>query len=220
MTKRQRNKPQKRKRLLHPDLPTTPALPVPQANPAPMPIGCWERIKRVLRLLLVILSLLGLVTLVELYPRLSASQQPPFYAEDQIPDVTVSNEGYLQVTDVRIGCFILNMKISENTFQDELMWHGSPPQKVLTATESYTVSCWSNGPAVVAPIPSISNIDLVVVTYYRPWPLTFLRFRKFFRFVGRNNGTRLYWVRQPSNGVDKEFDDSIRRFEQRGVRFP
>ena len=95
MTKRQRNKPQKRKRPLHPDLPTTPALPVPQANPAPMPIGCWERIKRVLRLLLVILSLLGLVTLVELYPRLSASQQPPFYAEDQIPDVitcdTISN---------------------------------------------------------------------------------------------------------------------------------
>ncbi len=163
-----------------------------------------------------VVGLISLIALIELSPRLSASQESPFLAGDQVPSVVVSNDGYLRVTDVNIVCFAMDMKIAGNTFGFVMVGNGSPPQKKLAPTESYTVSC-APGRFIVAPTSAISQIEVGIVAYYRPWPFTFLQCRKFFRFVGQNDGTKLNWFKQPPNDTGKKFDDFVR---QTGTQFP
>jgi hypothetical protein len=56
-----------------------------------------------------------------------------------------------------------------------------------------------------------SHIDLALVVYYRPWPLTMFRSRKLFRFVGRPTpdlkGT--IYDKQPAGDMEKDFDSLI-----------
>jgi hypothetical protein len=128
----------------------------------------------------------------------------------------VSNDGYLRVTDVKIACFISTLNLGGNIFNFVMSGTGSPPQQVLAPTETYTVPC-SPGRYISAPTSAIRHIEIGVVAYYRPWPFTFLRSRKFFRFEGKNDGTKLNWFKQPPNEIDKQFDEAMR---QMGRTFP
>ena len=142
--------------------------------------------------------MIGLVALIELSPRLSATQEPPFLSGDQIPSVMITNDGYLKVTDVRVICFLFDVNIAGNSFGFMMAGNGSPAQNILEPTVSYTVSC-SPGTFIRAPTQAINHVEAGIVTYYRPWPFTVLRSRKFFRFVAHNNGTTLNWFKEPPN---------------------
>ena len=70
---------------------------------------------------------------------------------------------------------------------------------------------------MMAPASAIKGIDIAVVAYYRPWPFTFLRCRKFFRFEGRNDGAKLNWYKQPPGDIDQSFDAVMKAMK---VEFP
>lgn len=166
-------------------------------------------------LLSMVLTTAGLVGLVALLPRLSAAQQSPFISGDQIPSVTVTNDGVVRVTDVKILCFIEDMKVGGSDFHLFVGGLGAPSQNVLGPGEPYTVSC-SKGVLLSAPTSTISSIDLCVVAYYRPWPFTLRRSRKFFRFVGRNDGSTLNWFKQPPGDAEEVFDKHLKA---KGLQF-
>jgi hypothetical protein len=61
-----------------------------------------------LTILSILLTTIGLVALIELFPRLSATATPPLDQGNQLASskFTVSNDGYLQVTEVMSACFL------------------------------------------------------------------------------------------------------------------
>lgn len=158
------------------------------------------------------LTAIGLVALIELSPRLSAAQMPPFLAKDAIPSIAISNDGYLQLTDVEAECFAAKMVLAgNNNVYGAMSGSGSPPKKILSPAESFTISCTGHGKTFLdSPISWISHIELDAVTYYRPWPFTFLRRRKFFKFVGENDGSKINWYKQTPDGLAQEYDELVR----------
>jgi hypothetical protein len=192
-----------------------PKAPLPLPPPAIQTVS--RRQIRSLEVLGILIGIIGLITLIELFPLLSASQQSPFLARDQVPSVSITNDGYFWVTDVKIACFGMNVKIGGATVGFVMSGEGSPPQAILKPTESYTVSCSDGGILISAPTNSISQMDVGAVVYYRPWPFTFLRCRRFYRFEGRNDGVKLNWFKEPPNDTDKKFDEFVKHT---GMKFP
>src|SRR5260370_41046274 len=76
-------------------------------RPRPKPANVSKR-GRALAMLSLLLTIIGLITLIELFPRLSASATPPLDLGNQLASsrFTVTNDGYLQVTDVMSACFL------------------------------------------------------------------------------------------------------------------
>jgi hypothetical protein len=53
----------------------------------------------------------------------------------------------------------------------------------------------------------VQHADLAIVVTYRPWPFTFIRQRKLFRFVSRRNGDNtVSWDRQPVSVLEDHFN--------------
>jgi hypothetical protein len=181
---------------------------------------------RHLTIISLILAAIGLVTLVELFPRLSASATPPLDLSNQLASsrFTVSNDGYTRVTDVVSACFLWN--VTEGGFQA----HSSlarvvvtPPTMILKPTEGYTVPCMTESMVGTSPpfYLNLKNADLAIVVYHRawPWPFTFYRTRRLFRFVARvgRNG-EVAWDKQPTpESMEHDFDNLI---QSRGGTFP
>lgn len=159
----------------------------------------------------IMLTAIGLIALIQLSPRLSVSQESPFRANDLMPSVKVTNEGYLRLTDVKVICFIKDLLWGHgNSFNFLLAGNGSPTQKILDPTVSYTVPFLRQGAMNISP-SVVSHIEVGVVVFYRPWPFTFFQSKKFVKFVGQNDGRTIQWFSQPPNGIEKEFNEGIAR---------
>jgi hypothetical protein len=57
----------------------------------------------------------------------------------------------------------------------------------------------------------LSRADIAIAFYYRPWPITFLRSHRLFRFVARlgPNGEILGWDKEPASILERDFDESM-----------
>src|SRR5580704_3622287 len=134
-----------------------PIVPLPQPPPPTQTVS--RKQIRFLEGLGIVLTAIGLIALIELFPRLSSSATPPLDLGNQLASsrFTVTNDGYLQVTDVMSACFLWN--VVEGGFHA----HGSmarvavPPENRLRPTESYTVPCTSENMITTTP-PFILNL--------------------------------------------------------------
>lgn len=196
MSKRSKGKNKRRKRKEEPKLP-------PQS-----PLTTSQRPSRhglFLTVLGLVLTLIGLIALVELFPRLSAS--PPSFTNPEnvtAARFTVTNDGYLKLTDVSAACFIWEQRArSGESGWWNLSLVSSPNLRgTLRPTEGFTVPCL-NSPAV---IPPAVFADLAVIVYYRPWPFTFLKTRRFYRFVSQLNNGNVTWEKQPPTLLEADFE--------------
>ena len=75
--------------------------------------------------------------------------------------------------------------------------------KELGPTEAMTISC---GIVVIGPIEGTESIDMGVIINYKPWPLSFVKKRRVFRFVAIRAGNELNWYDQPSGDLEKALD--------------
>jgi len=188
--------------------PTPP--PPPEADKKKSSSGRWGCIltlgQKVIATIVAILSLLSLVVFL---PRLSASATPPLDPNNQLASsrFTITNDGYLKVTEVIAACFIWRVKEArDNQITSSLAQVVHPPEGQLQPTEGYTVPCAPEG--TVQPIP-LRSADLALVAYYRPWPCVFLRQHKLFRFVAHiaANGS-VTWDKQPTSPeIEAAFDE-------------
>jgi hypothetical protein len=162
---------------------------------------------RALELLGLLLTALGLISLIGLRPRPSVFSYLPAGNSDIMSSrFTVTNEGYLQLNDVRAICFVWKATGSRNdTFYANLSIPAYPPDLILPPGQSFTVPCENKRLSNA----QYKSADLAIVVSYRPWPFIFMRERKFFRFVARfDNGTAA-WDSQPSAILEHDFDRSI-----------
>lgn len=166
-----------------------------------------------------VLTAIGLATLIQLFPRLSATASPPTDGNDQLGSsrFTVTNDGYLQVTDVMSACFLWKLTFVEGPrtaeFSNNLSAVAVPPGSALNATEGYTVPCIPYRLiGLPAPFhqPVLARADLAIVVYYRAWPFTFHRDHRLFRFLSRiqNDGT-VIWEKQPAAVLEPDYDRYI-----------
>lgn len=166
-----------------------------------------------------VLTAIGLVTLIQLFPRLSAIASSPTDKNDQLGSsrFTVSNDGYLEVTDVMSACFLWKLTFVEGPrtgdFSNKLSAIVIPPESALNPTEGYTVPCIPRRLIdLPAPFhqPVLARADLAIVVYYRAWPFTFYRDHRLFRFLSRiqNDGT-VIWEKQPAAVLEPDYDRYI-----------
>lgn len=183
-------------------------------------------------LLLTVLGLLlgaiSTVTLVELVPRLSATASPPTNPSDPLSSsqFTVSNDGYLKVTDVMSACFMWKVEMGNGPIpnvrmNDILARIVQPPENKLSPTEGFTVPCTGGRLVGSSPPympPMLRRADLAIVVYYRAWPFTFYRDHRLFRFVANigKNG-EITWEKQPSDDLEPDYDAFIK---DHGGTFP
>jgi hypothetical protein len=176
----------------------------------------------------------GLIALIELSPRLSAS--PNSLGDVKAPlrwSFSVSNDGYLQITDISAGCFMWKVQGTPpsggSVSVTNALYDIIQPPRLLIPADRFSLPC---APQLVGsgqpdkPV-KFSVLDIAIVTYYRPWPFVFLMRRRFFRFVGHYDDEFLVWEPQPADSkLVKDFDDNIekmrRQSEQRGrkMAFP
>lgn len=159
------------------------------------------------------MSGLSLIALIELFPRLSATASSPTDPDDQLGSsrFTISNDGYLKVTEVTSECFLWKVRVGSAYFSTSTSGALVPPKDTLNPADSLTVPC-TRRRLVGAPPPFLQPrliyADLAIVIRYRVWPFTFYRRRKLFRFVarvGQNNS--LIWDKQPVNDdIEQDYD--------------
>jgi hypothetical protein len=160
-----------------------------------------------------VLTVIGLIALVELLPRLSATYLSPVNPSDVLrTNFTVTNDGYFRLTDVRSGCFVwavwIDPKNLHKTDPDVgYAWVSTenPLNKVLYPNEAFTVPC-VGGSHASSLVPPMGAGDIAIVVSFRPWPFSFVKRRKLFRFVSRVNNGEAFWDRQPSYVIEKDFD--------------
>ncbi len=156
----------------------------------------------------IVLTLIGLIALVELRPRLSVTQEPPLEKGNIIPSFAVKNDGYLQLTDVSVLAFIRNAEgPGIPTFHDATSARafGMGPEKVLEPTQTITSRTGIN---FGVPASAVKEIDLGIIVYYRPWPLTFIESHQIFRFVGHPTGDVLTWYKQVPADMEAAWEES------------
>jgi len=113
----------------------------------------------------------------------------------------------------------MDAEIAGNHLSNMMAGSGSPIQKVLEPGQTYSVSCGEEKSTFVnAPESLVSSMTVEAVAIYRPWPFTFFRSRRFFKFLGTNNGAKLNWYKEPPTDSDeRRFDEFIKSFH---VPFP
>src|SRR2546426_2586389 len=165
---------------------------MPQSQP---PIQTVSRRQiRFVEILGLFLATISLITLVELYPRPSVSSSPPFNLENLLSSrFTVTNDGYLDLNDVHAVCFVWKAQATLQ-IRNTVLQSVSPERGTLQPTQGLTVPCTGGFMLVNG---QFSSADLAIVVSYRPWPFTFIRKRKFFRFVARFANGNIVWDKQP-----------------------
>lgn len=154
----------------------------------------------------VALGLISLITLIELFPRPTASYSPPTDPARLLSSrFTISNDGYLRLSDVFAICYIeTGHVVGGATILGSAIRAVSPGNATLSPGDALTVPCESPGMALTS--NPVRDADLAIVASYRPWPFTFIRRRKFFRFVSRRNGETISWDRQPVSVLEDHFN--------------
>jgi hypothetical protein len=193
-------------------------MPLPLSQPV-APIGL-KRHTQVWTMLGLVVGLLSLITLLELFPRLSVSGEPPLDRNNQLGSsrFTVTNDGYIPLTDVMSACFLWKVEEGNVGYYRSLAFIVKPPESKLDADESFTVPCAPNLAGRAGQPLAITQADLAMVVYYRPWPFTFLRRHKLLRLVARiGEQGDIIWERQPAAPLEKDFDAYI---QAHGGTFP
>jgi hypothetical protein len=213
MSKRLKNKNKKRRGKAGPRMPPRQSPPTNQVVPKRQ-TQLWTKLG-------IIIGIISLIALIELFPRLSASGSAPLDPNSQLSSsrFTVTNDGYLPLTDVTSACFL--WKVDEGGFHihSSMARVVQPPESRLGADESFTVPCTSEKMFVTPGRPlTITQADLAIAVYYRPWPLTFLRLHKLLRLVARiGKQSEVVWDRQPADVLEKDYDMFI---QEHGGTFP
>jgi len=182
-----------------------------------------SRWKRFLKIGTSLLAFTGLLSLIPLFPRLFPAATPPLDLGNQLASsrFTMTNDGYLQVTDVGSACFL--WRVVEGGFHAtaSLARVVVPPENRLRPTESYTVPCTSENMIGTSPpfMLPLRQADLAIVVYYRPWPFTLIRRHRLFRFVARISGSgNVVWDKQPTpEQMETDYDAFI---QAHGGTFP
>lgn len=167
-----------------------------------------------------LITILGLLSLIQLFPRLSAAAKSPTDPDDPLTSskFTVTNDGYLKVTDVMSACFLWRVQMSSGgsskpniQISDGLAEVVKPPEATLIPAEALTVPCTGQqfvGASAPYVQPVIAQADLAIVIYYRAWPFTFYRDRRLFRFVANiGKHGEVTWEKQPSSILEADFDN-------------
>jgi hypothetical protein len=158
-----------------------------------------------LTILGLVLTALGLIALVELFPRPSVSSGPPTIHDRWLTSrFTVTNDGYFQLNDVRALCFIWRATTSTMDMRDDISRVISPYNLILPPGQGFTVPCESD--ILRLGEGTYRSVDLAIVVSYRPWPVTIIRQRKFFRLVARLDNGSVIWEKEPSSVMEHEFD--------------
>jgi hypothetical protein len=181
-----------------------------------------------LTILGLLLAAAGLITLIELFPRLSATAKSPTDLDDPLTSskFTVSNDGYMRVTDVMSACFLWKADLGPRGkpnahITSSLARVVQPPESLLKPTEGFTVPCTGSKligspPPYLQPV--ISRVDMAIVVYYRAWPFTFYRDHRLFRFVASlGKDGEVSWEKQPSVDLEPDYNEFIR---EHGDTFP
>jgi hypothetical protein len=207
MGKRSKRKKKKNKgTAMSTPTPPTPNQPTPPAS---------QRQIRFVEGLALFLTALGLIALIELWPRPTPGASLPTNISDQLSSsrFTITNDGYLRLTDVKAACFMWKLqyggRVTVNmpgSFSNIV----SPPESILQTSEGLTVPCTAIAPFTYADnsVPILKEADLAIAFYYRPWPIPFLRCHRLFRFVARFNekGEIVGWDKQPAKILEPDFE--------------
>lgn len=219
MTRKSKRKKRKRKqKKVH-------TVPPPQHLPI---VAKASRHGLLLTVLGLVLTAIGLVALIELFPRLSASATATTDLDDVLGSskFTITNEGYLKVTDVSPGCFLWNVTVgrpgASAQFNSGVVRVAQPPEAKLPPTEGFTTPCGVEGRPIVGTSPPftplrINRADLAIIVYYRAWPFTFYRDHRLFRFVAHFARGAVTWEKQPADVMEPDFAGWL---AQHGGTFP
>ena len=165
-----------------------------------------------LKMLGVLSAIVGVLTSVELFPRLSAtSNPPPVSINDLAASFTVTNDSYIPLVHVKPSCFLWRV-VQEGFVERNSMTTGDGPEVKLRPSEPLTVSCGDLHRTLGG--PRFVQIDIAIVVFYRPWPLTFIHSRKVMRFVGRPSIDRqsIVWDKEPPEVLEKDLDEFLQQF--------
>ena len=225
------NKPRHKKAPPPPQTPPEPS----SSDPKPLPNNgrtnqFWKRIGAVLTVGV------GLLTVTQILPRPtpgailpSSTDLDPLSASR----FTVRNDGYWKLTDVKAVCFLWRVQYGEGDgrygkdadilVEDTLETIVSPPEKILDKSETMTVPCTPNPPVpngyTHQPFP-LRKADIAIAFYYKPWPITFLRRHRLFRFVARlgRNRELLGWDSEPASILEPEFEEFMKSQRANGQK--
>lgn len=127
-----------------------------------------------------------------------------------MPSFEIKNDGYLQLTDVSAMYVVRNAQgPGIGTIRNVSAYvEGNGPEKVLSPTQTITSKPGIN---FSVPVSAVKEIDVGVIIYFRPWPLTFLKSHKIYRFVGHPTGATLTWYKQPPGDLDNGAWDNINK---------
>jgi nitrogen fixation-related uncharacterized protein len=183
----------------------------------------WKRLGSVLTIAL------GLLAVIPFLPRPSPEAILPSPTDpDQLgaSRFTITNDGYWKLTDVKAVCFLWRVQYGQGDgrygkdadilVEDSLETIISPPENILAKSETMTVPCTPNPPVpngyTHQPFP-LRKADIAIAFYYKPWPITFLRRHRLFRFVARlgRNRELLGWDREPASILEPEFEEFMKR---------
>ena len=213
MPKRQKGKKSKSRRNKLPII--LPKLPQPPIHNGSKPqTQIWT-------ILAIVVGLISLAALITLFPRLSASASPPTDLNDSLGSTkfTVSNDGYLKITDVVSACFLWNVQMGGFPGPTANLTSGvvklaRPNESRLDPAESFTIPCTNEGKPMFDTSEhqglKLGKADLAIVAYYRVWPFTFYRGHRLFRFVAHvGNQGEVSWEKQPASVLEPDFENWI-----------
>jgi hypothetical protein len=161
--------------------------------------------------------IVGLITWIELFPRLSPGADLGGDASSALDSsrFAITNDGYFRLTDVTAACFLWRVKIGPQKLNNNFVANIAPREGILKVSEAMTVPCSTPrhfqivGPS--GPM-GLTQADLGIVIYYRPWPLTIWRLHRMFRFVARfdDKGKIIAWDRQPAGDMEADFEEAVK----------
>jgi hypothetical protein len=163
-----------------------------------------------LTILGLIIGSISLITVIELFPRLSATPTAPFDHGSQFASFQVSNDGYLRVGDVEVGCFIWRARMFNADFQNVLTNSTLLPKlDQLNVGDSYTIDCRN---LVYGPPQTIQRLDLAIFVHYRPWPWPFslIRRTRVFRFTASPGVNGMNWYKQPPEPLLDDLNQALK----------
>jgi hypothetical protein len=173
------------------------------SQPQPQPKGeSPKRMSQFSTIVSIAIGLLGLLTLIQLFPQLSASASNPLTPGNIVASIQVTNEGYTKLTDFKLACYLAEAQIGGMNATDVLSIDTIHIEPEIKSKESYTVPCTSFDSNL--PPNAFQKIDIAAIVSYRlwPWPLSYMRGRRVFRFVALPGDNGLNWFKQPSAPIE------------------
>jgi len=189
----------------------------------------WTKLGTTAKVISYLIGLLGLLSLIQLRPHLSANAAPPTDKVDVLGSskFTITNDGYLKVTDVSAVCYFWHVRYGRGSpptadINDWVYQIIVPPEERLSRLDSFTIPCTREGqPAAVTSPPfnmNVTKADIAIIVYYRAWPLIFVRPHSIARFVAHfDDSGNVTWEKQNPAALEPDFDKWL---AAHGGKFP